>query len=351
MKVGIVFHKDPVAPASGIDLVRLRAIACGLFHRGVDVEIIAPVEKESRIDKSIPVHPLSALSGPPRYDIVKTCYHFSISLINDYAGPVVSRIVRVVDNVLPERDASHRDRLLECQDRIFRRASALVLNNIENQERWYRLYGDSPPIALIPTGAASVIPPVHCNPFGSDERVVLFLGSIAAPRMVRLLNETASRLRNRCSVHVVGTNKAGLYGGGNDCRLDPVIVNHGPLPEDKTWDFIRHASIGLALATGPHAFDNDLSKIYNYLRGGLPVLSEEPVISNELIRQTGMGMICRHGDIDDLVSKANELLDRPPLTKRESTMEWMASVHSWDNRVDSLLNLLREVADSRPGGG
>ena len=75
------------------------------------------------------------------------------------------------------------------------------------------------------------------------------------------------------------------------------------------------------------------------------MLSEEPILNNELIRQTGMGMIFRHGDIDDLVSKAIELLDRPPLDERESTMEWMAREHSWDNRVDSLLDLLRKVAD------
>ena len=89
--------------------------------------------------------------------------------------------------------------------------------------------------------------------------------------MVSMLNEAARMLSDLGRIHLVGLNKAHMYGGGKDCVLDPLIRNHGELPEDAIWDYIRHASIGLALATGTHKFDNDLSKIINYLRGGLPV--------------------------------------------------------------------------------
>lgn len=348
MRVGIVFHKSPLGPPTGIDLVRLRALSSGLLECGMNVEVLAPVEDGSGRLGDVPVVPLSALRAGARYDVVKTCYHFSIRLIDGYRGPVVARIVRVVDESRPERDACRRSDLLQCQDLILRRASGLVLNNRDNADRWRCLYGVSPPITLIPTGCPAVLPPMRSNPFGLDGKVMLFLGSIAAPRMVGLLNEAARRLRGRCTIHVVGANKARLYGGGEQDRLAPEIVQHGEIPEKETWDFVRYAHIGLALAAGPDVFDNDLSKIYSYLRGGLPVLSEEHVANSSLAIERGIGAVFRHGDPEALASKAVGLLEHPPVHHRASTMEWMAREHSWDRRVQTLAELLTETARTRP---
>jgi glycosyltransferase involved in cell wall biosynthesis len=99
----------------------------------------------------------------------------------------------------------------------------------------------------------------------------------------------------------------------------------------------------LALATGTHKFDNDLSKIINYLRGGLPVLSEEPIVNNDLIRQTGFGKIFRFGDVNDLATKAKELIMDPNQSNRESVMRFMVKEHSWDNRVEVYLKLFQAI--------
>jgi glycosyltransferase involved in cell wall biosynthesis len=343
MRIGIVFHKNPFAASTGIDLVRLRAIALGLIHRGVEAEIIAPVGTEGFLEESIPVRKLDVLDKPNDYDLVKTCYHDSMMLIRGFQGPVVSRIVRVVDDRLPERDEAVRQRLLLCQEMIKKRATALVLNNKENRERWINLYGYRPPITLAPTGCPSEIPEPRRNPFPPGERAILFLGSLASPRMVSMLNEAARMLSDLAQIHLVGLNKAHMYGGGKDCALDPLIKDHGELPEDAIWDYVRYASIGLAFATGPHAFDNDISKILNYLRGGLPVLSEEPILNNDLIRQTGFGKIFRFGDIDDMAAKAKELIKNPRQADREAAMRFMVQEHSWDKRVEVYLNLFHTI--------
>lgn len=344
MRVGIVFHKNPFALPTGIDLVRLRAISLGLIRKGVSVEIVAPVDREGILQEIVPVRRLEALEETGRYDLVKTCYHDSILLIERYHGPVVSRIVRVVDHELPERDGPFRARLLRCQAAIRDRASALILNNTENQERWQSFYGADLPITLIPTGCPVHIPPRGQNPYRQGELVLLFLGSLAAPRMVHILNEAARLLRYRVSVHIVGTNKACMYGGSEEnCSLDPLVVDHGELSEDQVWDYIRYASVGLALAAGPHAFDNDVSKILNYLRGGLPVVSEEPILNNGLIRQTGFGRTFSHGDVGDLVSKTLKLVESPLDAQRDRVMQFMAAEHSWDKRVETYIDLFREI--------
>jgi len=343
MRVGIVFHKDPFAQPSGIDLVRLRAIAGGLIRRGVPAEIISPGKKEGLLDGLIPVYGLSALSETGRYDLVKTCYHQSILLAQEYSGPVVARIVRVVDRELPERDAQFRTELLQSQDVIRSRAAAVILNNSGNRKRWRALYGDNPPTFLVPTGCSAEIPPEGVNPYQPGERAILFLGSLAAPRMVQILNEAARRLAGTARFHLIGLNKACMYGAKGNCGLDPAVVDHGELPESETWDYIRNAKIGLALATGPHAFDNDVSKILNYLRGGLAVLSEEPILNNDLIRKTGLGRVFRYGDLDGLVSAALDLLENPLNDKREEAMRFVVEKHSWDRRVEAYVNLFRLI--------
>lgn len=346
MRVGIVFHKNPFLEPTGIDLVRLRAIAGGLIKRGIQAEIISPVGEAGTIDGFIPVRGLSSLAESGRYQVIKTSYHYSIELIPDCAGPIVSRIVRVVDGELPERDAPFRERLLACQEAIRDRSSILVLNNAENKRRWQAQYGGKPRIELIPTGCPAEIPPPRRNPYLGKTPAMLFLGSVAAPRMVHMINEAASLLEGSCAIHLVGLNKACLYGGDDDCVLSPLVVDHGELPEPEVWDYIRHAAVGLALATGPHAFDNDVSKILNYLRGGLPVLSEGPIINNELVRQTGLGTTFRFDDVNDLAAKARELLHCDFRDKKQEVMQFMASEHSWDRRVEAYVALFRNLHEA-----
>jgi len=342
----MVFHKNPFAPPSSIDIIRLRAISSGLIRKGMETEVLAPVHHEGVMEGSIPVRPLHHIMNG-HYDIIKTCYHFSIELIQDYEGPVVSRIVRVVDGRLPERDEKWRERLIRCQQRISQRSSVLVLNNVENQRRWQHFYGQSLPVVLIPTGCSLQIPQPRKNPFDEKERTILFLGSLAAPRMISMLNTLSARLGHTARIHVVGLNKVHWYGAGERGNLHPSIVQHGEVLEEDIWDYIYHADMGLALATGPHAFDNDLSKICNYLRGGLPVLSEAPVLNNNLIQQTGLGKIFRFDDMADLIANAITLLENPPAPEtRNVAMAFMSTHHSWERRVEVYEHLFNNLSDS-----
>lgn len=343
----MVFHKNPLAPQSSIDLIRLRALSSGLIRKGIETEVLAPVNHEGVMEGSIPVRPLHHIMKG-HYDVIKTCYHFSIEMIQDYKGPIVSRIVRVVDGRLPERDEKWRERLLRCQQRISQRASVLVLNNLENKRRWQLFHGQSLPVVLVPTGCPLQIPQPRNNPFDKKKRAILFLGSIAAPRMIAIMNTLATRLEDTARIHLVGLNKVHWYGAEERCDvIHPSIVQHGEVLEEDIWDYIYHADMGLALATGLHAFDNDLSKIYNYLRGGLPVLSEAPVLNNDLIHRTGLGRIFRFDDMADLIANAISLLDNPPAPeRRNAAMAFMSAEHSWDRRVEVYEHLFNSLTDS-----
>lgn len=343
MKVGFVFHKDPHQAAAGIDILRLYALTEGLRRHGLNVEIIAPVERFSLTTGGVPVLPLRHLQSAGHYDILKTCYHFSMELIGEFGGTVVSRIVRVVDEKLPERDAAWRERLMKCQEMIRARSSVVVLNNSENAERWLEFYGKPSSVVLIPTGCPSVLPRKGKTPYDRDEQAILFLGSLASPRMAAMLNDLAAGLKNIARVHHIGQSKPHLYSPGAAWELSPLIVRHGEMPEDGIWDYIRHARVGVAIAPGPHRFDNDLSKIYSYLRGGVPVLSEEGIANNGLVQATGWGELFRYDDVDDAVVRAVALMKRRPCGGEKPVMSYMAREHAWEKRIDQYAALFRSL--------
>ncbi len=343
MKVGFVFHKDPFSPKIGIDIIRLYALTEGLRKRGLQVDIIAPVERHAVTAGGVPVYPLRRLLGKTRYDILKTCYHFSVELIGEYRGPVVSRIVRVVDEHLPERDTTCRERLMRCQETIKTRSSVVVLNNMENAKRWRDIYGESPSIELIPTGCPAVLPRISKNPYEKKEQAILFLGSLASRRMVAMVNALAEALKGVSRIHYIGQNKHHLYGSGETWDLSPLIVRHGEMQEGNIWNYIRHARLGLAVATGPYPFDNDLSKIYSYLRGGLPVLSEERIVNNDLVKTTGLGELFRYDDVDDAVKKALMIMSGPHRGREKRVMSYMAGAHAWERRVDQYCTLFKDL--------
>jgi glycosyltransferase involved in cell wall biosynthesis len=342
MHIGFLFHKTPVENPSSIDQVRLQALARGLTRLGARVTIVAPVSRPGSLDESISVLPLQALSGTPGFDVLKVCYHFSMEQIRDYRGLLVCRLVRVVDDRLPERDGSQRERLLAAQMLAAQRADGMIFNNPENAERWRAMYGHAQKIALIPTGCPLEIPVPGPNPFDRKLPVMLFLGSLASSRMIHLINEAAERLHGRIAVHMIGKNKSRLY-GGKFLPLSPLIRDHGEKPEEAVWDYIRYARIGLALAAGPDVFDNDLSKIMSYVRGGLPILCEERIPNVKQALQSGLARTFGFGDAGDLARAAVMMESSPANNADSDVMQSFCSHNSWSRRAEVLYCYLKKV--------
>ena len=340
LRIGLLFHKNPLAAPVGIDLVRLRGLSLGLARLGANVAVVAPVAREGGRLGPVPVLPLAVLAEAGRFDVLKTCYHFSLELLGSYDGPLVCRFVRVVDETLPQRDAPFRERLLVAQSIARERAWGVVTNNAFNVRRWRQRYGDRQRVAMIPTGCPASLPPLGPNPFAPDLPPVLFLGSLASRRMASMLSEAAERLREQAVVHFVGRNKTDLY-GGRTIPVSPLVAIHGEMEERATWDYVRHARMGLALAAGPDVFDNDLSKVVAYLRGGLPVLGEARLTNSRIFCRHGFGAVFRYGDGHDLAAKAGAILAADYEAHRALVMTDTASRYSWDGLAVALLSFCR----------
>lgn len=344
MRIGILFHKNPWAEQSSIDVIRLAALSSALAELGAQVSIVAPVTDPGVLGP-VAVEPLRALEEKGRFDVLKACYHFSLELLGPYAGPVVCRLVRVVDEREPERDADFRNRLLACQELAARRTVGLIFNNALNLRRWRSSYGNRQKLALVPTGCPEELPSKGFVPYAGTVPSIVFLGSLASPRMAEMLAQAASALRGEAVIHFIGLNKTGLYGESR-LELPETIIEHGPLPEPEVWDYLRQAKLGLALAAGPKAFDNDLSKILSYLRAGLPVLAEERLANSVLLERLCFGEVFAYANSQDFAAKARLLLGRDFSRLKLGVQAFMARRHSWRQRARVLYGFLRKCLNS-----
>jgi hypothetical protein len=102
--------------------------------------------------------------------------------------------------------------------------------------------------------------------------------------------------------------------------------------------------VGVVLAEGP-VDNNEKSRIYYYLRMGLPTVCERPVANHTLVDATGHGLVVDYGSVEAIADAAAQLVARPPWTP--GLADFMVTHHSWDVRAASYDALHAHVAATR----
>ncbi len=241
--------------------------------------------------------------------------------------------------------------LAATQRAIAERARYVTILTEPSADLWRREHGSRIPVLMVPTGVDAEIPPPRTDPYaalGIPGRAVLFAGNIYTDqqREVNLvwqdrLNRLGRALQRRGLTLVA-------MGPGYTDHIDHDAVRHvGALPVEETWDWQRGAVAGVVLAHGPGQH-NESSKIYSYLRTGLPVLCERPVPNADLITATGCGALVDLDDVDALAAAAEDLAIRRP--RFDDVAAWTARVHSWDERASRYAPVLAEALAERRGG-
>ena len=77
--------------------------------------------------------------------------------------------------------------------------------------------------------------------------------------------------------------------------------------------------------------DNESSRIYYYLRTGLPVVCEYPVPNSTLIEESGHGIVVPFGAVDEFADAVAAVVESP--LSRSEIIEIMIRHHSWDVRA------------------
>ena len=350
VRIAVVYKSGPISHCSihAMDTIRWLRVAEGLADCGFAVDLIA----DGPADLAGPRPMLTVVPWArvdwSRYDVVKTLFHEGFRWFLDAGGAGHPFVVSELGSVVGATDdvagvhffGDERRELWEIQRAIHRHARYVVVLTEASRALWEAELGREVPVLLVPTGVDRSIRPPRENPYPStEEKIVVYVGTIYARYQLsvnllwqRRLNALGQRLRTRgLRLYVVGS--------GRTDRLDPESVTAvGPVDHDAVWDYQYFADVGLALAQGPIQH-NESSKLYYYLRTGLPVVSEAPIPNNHVIEESGGGLIAPYGD-DDALAELVEAAARRSWD-RASAVSYVLAGHTWDRRIRVYEQLLQ----------
>jgi glycosyltransferase involved in cell wall biosynthesis len=275
-----------------------------------------------------------------RYDVIKTLFHRGFDALARAGGDEHPFIICKLGSVVGGHDGvpgvhflgAERDWLFDVQTRIASHARHVTILTEQSRTLWHAEHGNSTPTLIVPTGVNYHIPNPIRNPYlDFDERIAVYAGNLysGSQRHINRLWQERLNALGRC-LRARGFRLC-VIGLGDTSLLDPDSVSHlGVVEDDNVWDYLFFADAGVVLAQGT-VQHNESSKIYYYLRTGLPVVSEEPVPNNHLITETGLGAVVPYATpealADAVVEVANTRYDN------RAVIEYMRDRHAWERRA------------------
>ncbi|MDQ3244397.1 MAG: hypothetical protein M3Q09_11760, partial [Gemmatimonadota bacterium] len=113
----------------------------------------------------------------------------------------------------------------------------------------------------------------------------------------------------------------------------------GTVTHDESWNFLHFADVGLVVAAGRFMHNNESTKIYHYLRAGLPVVSEAGFPNDNVVRDSGLGFVVDNGALELM---AEQVIAAAAMTwDRERAVKYILSNHTWAHRASVYDGLLR----------
>jgi glycosyltransferase involved in cell wall biosynthesis len=282
------------------------------------------------------------------YDVVKTEYFKGFETLERFGGgdhPFI--IAHLGSTVAPEdRDGIYfygegRARRFAAHQRIERTARYVSLLTPPARELWEEQFGPRERLLVVPGAADRHIPPPGRDPYPpTSGPKVLFAGNVysldtqpeANAILVDKLNRLGSLLAAR-GVHLfmIGTGELGA--------LDRRVVTYaGAIPYQHSWDYLHYADVGIVVAPGPFLHNNESTKIYSYLRAGLPTVSEAGFPNDGVVAESGLGYVVENGNLELMAEKILEAANRE--WDRDAAVRYILNHHTWDRRAETYQPIL-----------
>lgn len=286
------------------------------------------------------------------YDVVKTLFHNGFLALEQLGGTDHPFLIAKLGSVVDRHDCDaiyfrgeRRRQLFEVQEKIAAHCHWVTMLTVPSRQRWINCFGGDRPAPLLVPGAVDAwIPRRGPDPYPSDHRPrCLFAGNIydeqsqpeAHARLVAKLNDLGQHLDRR-SIR--------LYhmGSGSQSSLDPTFVSClGAIPYSRSWDLLHYADVGLVLALGNEPNENESTKIYHYLRVGLPTVCESGFPNEGLIAAARLGHVVPNGDVEAMVEAIELCLHT--YWDRQTAIDFILAGHTWLHRARIYDSLIREA--------
>ena len=287
------------------------------------------------------------------YDVVKTLFDWGFETLEEYGGTNHPFIISKLGSVVGPTDMEGiyfygdvRKQLYSTQEKINRTSKYVTLLSRPAEELWKTCFGNRQNILLVPGAVDRIIPGPSKDPYPKDGRPrCIFAGHIYIPEVQGEANAVIVTKLNRLGEILAGRGiRLYMIGSGHVRNLDPQWVTYlGVVPYSDTWNYFYFANVGLVVGAGPRMHNNESSKIYHYLRAGLPVVSEQGFPNDYLIDEAGLGFGCKSGEMELLAEKIEEAIHRR--WDRDLAIQYILKYHTWDARVEPYDKLIRGVAN------
>jgi len=336
-------ERRPFVPVdmSYIRWLKISEALAGLGHR-VDIAANEPGLRRwlpLRLGPRLRRVPLAGVRWD-RYDVVKTLFHMGFETLERHRGAAHPFIIAKLGSLVGDRDqdgvyflGEERRRLFETQTRIAARARWVSLLTEPSRALWRSCHGDDGRPLLVPGAVDATLPRAGPSPYAPGARVCVFAGNIydgwyqaaVHETLVAKINALGRALRARgLELHVLGH--------GDHSRLDPAAVAaHGPVPYERSWDYLRGAQVGVVLAFGPEPNHNESTKIYHYLRVGLPTVCEAGFPNQGLVEEARLGAVVVNGDMDAMAEEVHRCARAA--WDRDAAIRFVLEQHTWDARA------------------
>jgi glycosyltransferase involved in cell wall biosynthesis len=336
--------------------IRWHRISAALSSLGHTVDI-ASAELRRRVFRTVEhvapnlrVVPITQVKWD-EYDVVKTLFHSGFETLERYGGADHPFIIAKLGSVVGPQDMEgiffygrQREEMYRVQERIAHTARYVTLLTDPAVDLWRAAHGSARNVLVVPGAAPTVIPAPRRSPYPADgQSPVVFAGNFyrrhprSQPEAHRILanklNELGALLHERGTrLYVVGT--------GDAASLDARYVTYcGEVPYEDSWDYIHFAAVGIVLTAGGPMHNNESSKIYHYLRAGLPVVSEAGFPNDNVVIESGLGHVVENGDLESMAQRIQESLQTR--WDRDRGIRYILSRHTWEKRAEIYDRLLR----------
>jgi glycosyltransferase involved in cell wall biosynthesis len=284
------------------------------------------------------------------YDVVKTLFHIGFDSLETYGGSDHPFIISKLGSVVGPEDMEGiyfygkiREKMYSTQTKISQRSNYVTLLSRSAKELWNRCFGPKYNILVAPGGVDRHVPPPRKDPYPKDRRAkCIFAGNVytkdSQPEANTVLINKLNKLGKLLSEH-----DARLYvlGTGDVRRLDERYVTYlGIVSYEKTWDFFYFAQVGVVVSAGKFMHNNESSKIYHYLRAGLPAVSESGFPNDRVIEDAKLGFVVENGNLELMAQKIEEAANKD--WNREFAIEYILHHHTWDKRVEIYDKVIKE---------
>jgi hypothetical protein len=236
--------------------------------------------------------------------------------------------------------------LYNTQERIARSSRFVTVLTEQARRLWVDSFGPVPEVLLVPGAAARDIPDPGPDPFPEEEAVrCLFAGNFYAENersqpeahrtLVTKLNELGQLLTER---------KGRLYvlGQGTASNLDSRYVTYmGTSDYNASWNYLQHAHVGVVVSAGSFQHNNESTKIYHYLRAGLPVVSEAGFPNDQVVCEAALGFVVPSGNLNRMADAISEAATRK--WDRPAAIRYILEHHTWDVRAEFYDRVIRET--------